>query len=128
MMHPGYYNDTTVQLFCALTEYTNVLRLPQSIFKGKDFTEGHLDESTLLSLRDDLINNWGINYSNANFRLCKNFSGGAVDRTSNRQIQKKNLSQVPLLKNLVDTFKTMFPYLSVNLVWLQCKSKEGNGF
>jgi hypothetical protein len=35
---------------------------------------------------------------------------------------------VPLLKNLVDTFKTMLPYLSVNLVWLLHKSKEGDGF
>ncbi len=48
--------------------------------------------------------------------------------TSNRQIQKKNFSQVPLLKNLVDTFETMFPYLSIDWVWLLPKSKEGDGF
>ncbi len=41
---------------------------------------------------------------------------------------KKHFTQVPLLKNLVDTFETMFPYLSVGLVWLLCKSKEGDGF
>jgi hypothetical protein len=46
----------------------------------------------------------------------QNFSGGPVDRTSNRQIYKKNFIQVPLLKNLVNTFETMFPYLSVDLV------------
>ncbi len=51
-----------------------------------------------------------------------------MDRTSNRQIYKKHFTQVPLLKNLVDTFETMFPYLSVDLVWLLCKSKEGDGF
>jgi len=51
-----------------------------------------------------------------------------VDRTSNRQIYKKHFTQVPLLKNLVDTFETMFPYLSVDLVWLLRKSKEGDGF
>jgi hypothetical protein len=28
----------------------------------------------------------------------------------------------------VDTFKTLLPYLSLDLVWLLCKSKEGNGF
>jgi hypothetical protein len=134
MMHRGYCNGksnrivTMAQLFCAPTEYTNVLQLPQSILKGEDFTEWRLDKSTLLPLRDNLISNWDINYSNANFRPCKNFSGGAVNRTSNRQIQKKKLSQVPLLKNLVDTFETMFPYLSVDLVWLLCKSKEGDGF
>ncbi len=51
-----------------------------------------------------------------------------MDRASNRQIYKKHFNQVPLLKNLVDTLETMLPYLSVNLVWLLRKSKEGDGF
>ncbi len=51
-----------------------------------------------------------------------------MDRASNRQIYKKHFTQVPLLKNLVDTFETMLPYLSVDLVWLLHKSKEGDGF
>ncbi len=51
-----------------------------------------------------------------------------MDRRSNRQIYKKHFTQVPLLKNLMDTFETMFPYLSVDLVWLLRKSKEGDGF
>ncbi len=54
-------------------------------------------------------------------------SGGPVDRASNRQIYKKHFNQVPLLKNLVNTFETMLPYLSV-VVWLLRKSKEGDGF
>ncbi len=87
-----------------------------------------MDESTLLELRDDLINNWNIHYSNPKYQPCKNLSGGPVDRTSNRQIYKKHFTQVPLLKNLVDTFETMFPYLSFDLVWLLRKSKEGDGF
>ncbi len=79
------------QLFCAPTEYTNVLRLPQSIMKGKgkDITQGHLDKSTLLELRDDLINNWDIRYSNPDYLPCKTFSGGHVDRTSNPQTYKE---------------------------------------
>ncbi len=84
--------------------------------KGKDVTWGHLDESTLLELRDDLINNWDIHYSNPDYQPCKNISGGSVDRMSNRQIYKKHFAQVPLLKNLVDTLETMFPYLSIDLV------------
>jgi hypothetical protein len=51
-----------------------------------------------------------------------------LDRESNRQIYKKHFNQVSLLKNLVDTFQTMLPYLSVNMVWLLHKSKEGDGF
>jgi hypothetical protein len=54
---------------------------------------------------------------------AKNLSGGPVDRT----IYKKHFTQVPLLNKLVDTFETMFPYLFIDLVWLLCKSKEGDG-
>ncbi len=87
-----------------------------------------MDESTLIELRDDLINNWDIHYSYPKYQPCKNFSGGPGDRTSNRQIYKKHFTQVPLFKNLVDSFETMFPYLSVDMVWLLCKSKEVDGF
>ncbi len=96
--------------------------------KGKDVTQEHLNESTLLELKDDLINNWDIHYSYPGYQPCKHFSGGPLDRTSNRQIQNKHFTQVLLLKNLVDTFETMFSYLSVDLVWLLHKSKEGDGF
>ncbi len=51
-----------------------------------------------------------------------------MDKTSNRQIYKKHFTQLPLLKNLVDTFETVFPYLSIDLVWLLRKEKEGDGF
>ncbi len=44
------------------------------------------------------------------------------------RFRKKHFNQVPLLKNLVDTFRTMLSYLSINMVWLLCKSKEGDGF
>jgi hypothetical protein len=82
----------------------------------------------LSEFRNDPINNCEILYSNPDYCPCKNFSGDLVDRASNRQIYKKHFNQVPLVKNLVDTFETMLPYLSINLVWLLCKSKESDGF
>ena len=136
MYHRGYYNQKSnkifiqTQLFCAPTNDTNVLQLPQSLMKakGQQVSQGCLDNSTLSELRDDLLNNWKILYSNPKYRPCKNFSGGPVDRESNRQIYRKHFTQVPLLKNLVDTFETLLPYLSIDLVWLLHKSKEGDGF
>ncbi len=85
-----------------------------------------MDESnlTLLELRDDLINNWDIHYSDPEYQPCKNVSGGPVDRTSNRQIYKKHFTQVPLLKNLGDTFETMFPYLIFPLTWYDCYTNQ----
>ena len=132
----GYYNQKSTkifiqaQLFCAPTDDTDVLRLPRSLMKaqGQQVTQGCLDKSTLSELRDDLLNNWEILYINPEHQPCKNFSGGLVDRESNRQIYRKHFTQVPLLKNLVDTFETLLPYLSVDLVWLLRESKEGDGF
>ncbi len=94
MYHHGYYNQKSdkifiqAQLFCAPTNDTNVLRLPRSLMKaqGQQITRGCLDESTLSELRDDLLNNWEIHYSNPEYQPSKNFSGGPVDRESNRQI------------------------------------------
>ncbi len=50
-----------------------------------------------------------------------------TERATHR-LTKKHFTQVALLKNLVDTFETMFSYLSIDLVWLLRKSKEGDGF
>jgi hypothetical protein len=96
--------------------------------EGNNITRGHWDKSTLVELRDDLIIITGTYTTVTPIIDHANFSGGPVDRTSNRQIYKKHFTQVPLIKKLVDTFKTMFPYLSVDLVWLLHKSKEGDGF
>jgi hypothetical protein len=38
---------------------------------GEDVTQGHLDKSTLFELRDNLINNWDIHYSNPEYQPCK---------------------------------------------------------
>jgi hypothetical protein len=84
--------------------------------------------SRLTDFRDDLTENWDTLYSHTNYRPCKKFSGGPVDRASNRQIYKKHFHEVPLLKNLVDTFESMLPCLSIDLVWLLRKQKEGDGF
>jgi hypothetical protein len=75
MYHRGYYNQKSnfffiqAQLFCAPTNDTDVLRLPRSLMKaqGKQVTRGCLDESTLSELKDDLLNNWEILYSNPKY-------------------------------------------------------------
>ncbi len=86
--------------------------------QGQQVTRGCLDESTLSELRgDDLINNWEILYSNTEYQPCKKKSGVPVDRASNRQIYKKHFNQVPLLKNLVDTFETTSETVLCPILW-----------
>jgi hypothetical protein len=98
--------------------------------EGSNVTRGHLDKSTLLELRDNfiIINNWDIHYSNPNYQPCKKNSGGPVDITSNRQVLQETFHSSSITQDLVGTFETMFSHLSVDLVWLLCKSKEGDGF
>ncbi len=75
MYHRGYYNQKSnkifiqAQLFCAPTDNTNVLQLPQSLMKaqGQQVTQGFLDKSALSEFRDDLLNNWEILYSNPEY-------------------------------------------------------------
>jgi hypothetical protein len=75
MYHCGYYNQKSnqifiqAQLFCAPTGNTDVLRLPRFLMKaqGQQVTRRCLDESTLSELRDDLLNNWEILYSNPKY-------------------------------------------------------------
>jgi hypothetical protein len=42
----------------------------------------------------------------------------------------KNFEQLPLLKNMIDMVKKLFPYLSIDMVmvWLIIMSKPGDGF
>jgi hypothetical protein len=75
----------------------------------------------LIALRDDVINNWDTNYSNTAFPPGRQFDGGAIHITSNWQIYKKNFFQVPLIKNLVDTFES---FLFFPLTWYGCYANK----
>jgi hypothetical protein len=68
-----------------------------------------------------------MTYSQDHFQTCKDFNG-PVDNECNRQIPVTKFNQVPLIQNLVDTLCVMFPYLTVDMVWLIVKSKPDSGF
>jgi hypothetical protein len=61
------------------------------------------------------------------FPPCRKFDGD-VDKEFNRHILFEKFQQLPLLKNLIDTFEKLFPYLSSDMVWLLIKSKPNAGF
>jgi hypothetical protein len=69
MFHCGHFKTkankvfTTVQLFEMPSEEVDVPCLPQSCLEDQDFTEGHLDESTVLELCNDVMHNWDTRYS-----------------------------------------------------------------
>ena len=94
---------------------------------GDDFEVGRLDQLTIKELTYDVLWNWDISYPLLEYHPCRNFDGD-VDPVFNWQILKKQFNQVPLIKKLVDTFKEKYPYVSVDMVWILQKEKEGDGF
>jgi hypothetical protein len=86
-----------------------------------------LAPETVTPLCNDILVNWDTTYSRDHFETCKDFDG-PVDKECNCQISATKFNQVPLIRNLVDMFCVMFPYLTVDMVWLIVKSKPGSGF
>ncbi len=82
---------------------------------------------TVTPLCNDILVNWDTTYFQDHFETCKDFDG-PVDKECNRQIPVTKFNQAPLIRNLVDTFCVMFPYLTVDMVWLIVTSKPGRGF
>ncbi len=76
---------------------------------------------------NDILVNWDTTYSQDHFETCKDFDG-PVEKECNHQIPVSKFNQVPLIQNLVDMFCVMFPYLTVDMVWLIVKSKPGSEF
>ncbi len=88
--------------------------------------KGQLALETVTPLCNDILVNWDTTYSRDHFETCKDFDG-PVDKECNHQIPATKFNQVPLIQNLVDAFCVMFPYLTVDMVWLIVKSKPGSG-
>jgi hypothetical protein len=84
--------------------------------KTSDYVHGILDLLTIIELCQDLLNNWDEHYLVSQFKPCKEFQGLKVNQDANQQIQKSQFNQVPLIKKLVKTFKSLFPHLSINQV------------
>ncbi len=96
--------------------------------KTSDYVHGILDLETIMELCQDLLNNWDKNYPVSQFKPFKEFQGLKVNQDANWQIQKSQFNQVPLIEKLVKTVKSLFPHLSINQVWLLCKSTQNSGF
>ncbi len=131
--HQGYFNDCgdmiyiTAQLFARPSIDPDCERLLHSFVETHDYIEGNLGESMVAKLSNDIVHNWDTKYSHELFPPCKKFDGD-IDKEINRQNLCKKFQQFPLLKELIDNFERLFPYLSIDMVWLLIKSKPGAGF
>ena len=89
---------------------------------------GQLHPWDITSLSDDVLLNWNSSYSLEHFRPCKSFGGDRVNPSSNRQIFSSKFDKVPLIKDLIELFKPIYPNLEIGMVWLIRKSPSEEGF
>ncbi len=117
----------TAQLFARPSIDPDCERLSRSFVETQDYIEGNLGESTVPKLSNDIVHIWDTKYSHELFPPCLKFDGD-VDKELNHHIFCKKFHQLPTLKELNDTFENLFPYLSIDMLWLLIKFKPGAGF
>jgi hypothetical protein len=128
----GYFNDVLGKVvvqaqLVARPSITPEVALSMSAQCKDQIIQGQLAPETVTPLCNDILVNRDRTYSRDHFETCTDFDG-TVDKECNRQIPVTKFNQVLLIRNLVDTFCVMFPYLTVDMVWLIVKSKPGSGF
>ncbi len=95
---------------------------------SKIMIQGHLQESWLTQLTQDICYNWDTTYSVNVFPPAKAFDGEKIDPTRNRHILRVMFQGVPLIAELVKYFEEKYTNLEVRSVWIIEKSRENDGF
>jgi len=132
-MHRGYYiiasNKTyyTLQLFCIASVNPEAFQNVTRSFNNK-IDAGHLEQSRLTQLTQDIRENWDTTYSVHIFPPAKNFDGLKIDELKNRHIYRVRFVNVPLIAELVRYFELKHTNFEVRSVWMMEKSKENDGF
>jgi hypothetical protein len=133
--HLGYYRiDSsityyTAQLFCTLV-LDNAADTWQNVTRKVNTTilQGHVEESSMRELTDDIHANRDTTYSVNLFLPAKKFGGDKIDATKNRHILRATFPNVPKISELVKYFENKYNHLEVRSVWLIKKSRENDGF
>ncbi len=95
---------------------------------NQNMIQGHVKESRLTQLTQDIRNNWDTTcYVNV-FSPAKAFDGDKIDATKNRLIPSVMFQSVPLIAELVKYFQDKYTHLEVRSVWLIEKSRENDSF
>jgi hypothetical protein len=90
--------------------------------------QGHVAESKLRELTEDLRDNWDTTYSVNLFPPSKEFEGDKIDVTKNRHILQAKFGSVQRIAELVQLFEDKYKHLDICSVWLIEKSKENDWF
>jgi hypothetical protein len=90
--------------------------------------QGHVAESKLRELTEDLHDDWDTSHSVNLFPPSKEFEGEKIDVKKNRHILRENFGSVQRIVEQVQLFEDKYKHLAIHSVWLIKKSKENDGF
>jgi hypothetical protein len=94
---------------------------------NRNMIQGHIAESYLGELTEDLHDNWDTTYSANMFLPSKEFEGEKIDVTKNRHILSANFGSTQRIVDLVQLFEDKYKHLAIHSVWIIEKSKENDG-
>jgi hypothetical protein len=131
--HHGYYNIKSNKVFYTAQLFDKGSFKPetwQNITRkvNTDMIQGHVAESQLRELTEDLHDNWDTTYSVNLFPPSKKFEGEKIDVTKNRHILRANFGSVQRILDLVQLFENKYKHLAISSIWIIEKSKENDGF
>ena len=131
--HRGYYNIKSDKVFYTAQLFAMGSSKPEAWQNitckvNANMIQGHVTESQLRELTEDLHDNWDTTYSVNLFPPTKEFEGEKIDVTKNRHILRANFGSVQRILELVHLFENKYKHLAIHSVWFIKKSKENDGF
>ncbi len=131
--HHGYYNIKSDKVFYTAQLFAMRSSKPeawQNITRkvNGNMIQGHVAESKLRELTEDLRDNWDTAYSVNLFPPSKEIEGEKIDVTKNRHFLQENFGSVQRIAELVQLFEDKYKHLAIHSVWLIKKSMENDGF
>jgi hypothetical protein len=83
---------------------------------NRNMIQGHVAESMLRELTEDLSDNWDTTYSLNMFPPSKEFKGEKIDVTKNRHILRANFGSVQIITELIQLFEDKYKHLTIHSV------------
>ncbi len=119
--HHGYYNIKSDKVFYTAQLFALGSPKPeawQNITRkvNRNMVQGHVAESKLRELTEDLRDIWDTTYSVNLFPPSKEFEGEKIDVTKNRHILRANFGSLQRIAELVQLFEDKYKHLAIHSV------------
>ncbi len=84
--------------------------------------------SILISIRNEIQENWDNTYMNAKYNPGSVFQGVIVTKKKTRKIKHEHFPKLPHVQKLIKIFEKLHDYMRVTEVWFLKKKDKGDRF